>query len=603
MERLIPAEGVLPSRYKMDCYPQQPPPPPEQMYPQPQPQQQQQHGLDEASGADAVNIEPTNIFTTDPHATMQQQGDNTVLNAAAALLSIPSHLAAASSSHPYESSWKNESKFDPYSQYPYSHHASYNGNTHATTALLDLVSPVGMLPLAHAATNSHTNATTSLFTMQQQPQQDAIASMSSANNDDNRNDKQQPAYYYEGTCSLSLPEDDDFLSPLHSFIRRYCVEAFTATPKDASESQFGRSHGSRVVPGQVGIRCCFCAPKQDHGHVGRGANLGHESGLHHVAEFDVHHPSSPRRERAVCFPSSLKNIYHSIETWQRRHSLVCEDIPNWVRLSMAELCKTSKSGAGGRRQYWEESARRIGLANTNHGIRFVRPPGQNIEHRAVPLLVVEDHEAARNVSAPFGNENGQPASPLLVASALVDLEPVAMQLPGQPVVHDEDKSLVKDYLYVLLDQMEQCYFSEEDRAGGRSKVKDSPIGYPGMQCRHCKGKAGFGRYFPGSLAALTSANSDRNIYNHIMKCRRCPQPIKDELAMLQQQHQTLKNRRGSRKLFFEKIWSRLHGIDADGEHFHQGNHESVRDDAHDAAAGACHNMVRVVGIEEEGIEI
>jgi hypothetical protein len=136
------------------------------------------------------------------------------------------------------------------------------------------------------------------------------------------------------------------------------------------------------------------------------------------------------------------------------------------------------------------------------------------------------------------------------------LESVA---PGIPVVRDEDKSLVKDYLYVLLDQMEQCYFSEEDRAGGRSKVKDCPIGYPGMQCRHCKGKAGFGRYFPGTLAALTSANSDRNIFNHILKCRRCPQNVKDELALLQQQHQTLKNRRGSRKLFFEKIWARLHG--------------------------------------------
>jgi hypothetical protein len=190
---------------------------------------------------------------------------------------------------------------------------------------------------------------------------------------------------------------------------------------------------------------------------------------------------------------------------------------------MTELIENSKSGAGGRRQYWEESAQRIGLADTSNGIRFTRTPGDLGESRDdVSLATVEHGE------------------------------------PRHPVVYPEDSELVTDYLFTLLDQMETCRFTEEDRAGGRSKVKDCPVGFPGMQCKHCGGKAGFGRYFPASRAALTSANSDRNIFNHIRKCRRCPQPIQQRLMKLQAEHQQMKNRRGSRKLFFEKVWKRLH---------------------------------------------
>lgn len=301
--------------------------------------------------------------------------------------------------------------------------------------------------------------------------------------------------FFNGSTSLTLDSDEDFLSPLHTFMRRYCVEAFSASAADAMEPRFGGTHNGRVIPGQVGIRCMYCK----------------------------HRPAGQRRERAVCFPSSLKNIYHSIETWQRRHSIVCQDIPLWVKRSMAELIERSKSGAGGRRQYWEESARRLGLADTSNGIRFIRPPGDVGETRDDASLSTVDPEESRF-----------------------------------PVVAPEDSELVTEYLFMLLDQMETCRFTEEDRAGGRSKVKDCPVGFPGMQCKHCCGKAGFGRYFPTTLAALTSANSDRNIFNHIKKCRRCPRPLQERLIQLQKEHQQLKNRRGSRKLFFEKVWNRLH---------------------------------------------
>ena len=130
--------------------------------------------------------------------------------------------------------------------------------------------------------------------------------------------------------------------------------------------------------------------------------------------------------------------------------------------------------------------------------------------------------------------------------------------PSVPLVNLKDKDMVTDFLFVLMDQMETCQFAEEDRSGGRSKVKDYPVGFGGMQCKHCRGMAGFGRYFPSSINALALANSDRNIYNHLKKCRKCPESIKQELQELQTQ-ESVKNKRGSRKQFFSKIWTRIHG--------------------------------------------
>jgi hypothetical protein len=297
--------------------------------------------------------------------------------------------------------------------------------------------------------------------------------------------------WHTGCISLSLPEDEEVLSPLHCFMRRYCVEAFTAAPEDVATPRYGKSHGLKVVAGQVGIRCMYCK----------------------------HRPVGKRPERAVCYPSSLKNIYHSIETWQRRHSLVCPDIPVWVRQSMVELMESSKSRAGGRRQYWEDSATRLGMVDTHSGVRFIREPG-----------AVE-------------------AAPPINPSGFVP----------KKVVQDEDKEMVTDYLFLLMDQMETCQFTEEDRSGGRSKIKNNTVGFPGMQCKHCQGKAGFGRYFPSSVNALALANSDRNINNHLQKCRRCPAEIKAELVRLQKDSTQGKNRRGLRKLFFRRVWERMHG--------------------------------------------
>ena len=315
-------------------------------------------------------------------------------------------------------------------------------------------------------------------------------------NESTKHATNKPSRSFSGCISLALPHDSESLSPLHCFMRKYCVEAFAAEEPDLVTPRYGKAHTGRVTLGQVGIRCIHCK----------------------------HRPPHERQERSVCFPSSLKNIYHSIETWQRRHSLVCRDLPLWIKTSMTELMQKSRAGAGGRRQYWEESARLLGMETTSHGVRFVRVPGD------IGLEIIPEQEEA----------------------------PVAEESTSIPVVRRHEKELVTKYLYMLLEQMETSRFTEQDRSGGRSKIKDCPVGFPGMQCRHCRGKAGFGRYFPTSVQALASANSDRNIFNHIVKCRKCPQHIREHLKVLQKDHVSTKNRRGQRKHFFESVWMRLH---------------------------------------------
>lgn len=371
---------------------------------------------------------------------------------------------------------------------------------------------------------------------------------------------------------MALDSDEDFLSPLHCFMRRHCVEAFVANPADAAavaaaaaattttttttaSTSHSPSHG-RVAPGQVGIRCLHCKHRSPH----------------------------HRAERAVCYPSTLKNVYHSIETWQRRHSLVCRDIPSWVKRDLAALVQTSRSGAGGRRAYWEAAARRVGLVDTPRGIRCI----------VVGRSTTAEGQAGRSPSLLRAEApSSSPVRPTTTALPTSGGTTAAAASAGRPVVEPEDRELVTDYLFLLLDQMEACAFTEEDRAGGRSKVKDCPVGFPGMQCKHCGGKAGFGRYFPATPGALTSANSDRNIYNHLLKCRRCPEHVRHQLiqAGANRLHHTHththphrggdhnssdghsssddcdavpilphhpKNRRGSRKVFFQRVWGRLH---------------------------------------------
>ena len=143
---------------------------------------------------------------------------------------------------------------------------------------------------------------------------------------------------------------------------------------------------------------------------------------------------------------------------------------------------------------------------------------------------------------------------------------------GEQLVIEEDRLLLTDYFYYLMKQLRPVRFSESDRrtrGGKREKVK---IGYGGLQCAHCVDVPNSRKFFWSNVDRL--ANSFAEIPTHVLKCRRCPQPTKDALLVLKNRHAEQMSRlsRGSQKVFFRRMWRRLHEDDP--------NDESTADDEH-----------------------
>lgn len=149
------------------------------------------------------------------------------------------------------------------------------------------------------------------------------------------------------------------------------------------------------------------------------------------------------------------------------------------------------------------------------------------------------------------------------------------------LVLEEDKLLLTDYFFYLMKQLRLCRFSEADRktrGGKREKIK---LGYGGLQCVHCADVPNSRKFFWSNVDRL--ANSFAEIPGHVLKCRRCPQQTKEALMQLKQFHpeQMARLPRGSQKVFFRRMWRRLHDEDtqanamATGSPMDQSNSENV----------------------------
>jgi hypothetical protein len=131
---------------------------------------------------------------------------------------------------------------------------------------------------------------------------------------------------------------------------------------------------------------------------------------------------------------------------------------------------------------------------------------------------------------------------------------------GQLVL-DEDKLLLTDYFFYLMKQLRLCRFSEADRKTRGGKREKIQIGFGGLQCIHCIDANNARKFFWSNVDRL--ANSFAEIPGHVLKCRHCPQQTKDALYQLKQFHpeQMARLPRGSQKVFFRRMWRRLHDED------------------------------------------
>jgi len=135
-------------------------------------------------------------------------------------------------------------------------------------------------------------------------------------------------------------------------------------------------------------------------------------------------------------------------------------------------------------------------------------------------------------------------------------DPEAAAIPK--LVLDEDHLLLTDHFFWLMKQLRLVRFTESDRktrGGKREKIK---VGYGGLQCIHCANLPMSRKFFWSNVDRL--ANSFAEIPGHVLKCRRCPQANKDALMRLKKGHpdQMSKLPRGSQKIFFRRMWNRLH---------------------------------------------
>lgn len=287
--------------------------------------------------------------------------------------------------------------------------------------------------------------------------------------------------------------------PLVDYTSDHSVRrAFSAGSEDAALS----SKRGKILEGQVGIRCVFCK----------------------------HIPVHNRFTGAVSYPVSIFGIYDSVKRLQRIHLFGCPYVSQEMK-DRLEDARSQGSSVHNARQYWIDSAKALGMIDTNAGIRFCKNPSSTLDKHNDDST--ENQEANNTVESSL-------------KSSICECK--------EPLVRRTDLKSVPLFVYRLMEQVERCVFTEEDRFIARSK---GAIGKPGFQCRHCAGRGGCGKYFPCNSKALSTNSTSQNILTHVLKCSKCPDEIKNDLIELKSR----KDRRGLgpgwRRDFFELVWDRL----------------------------------------------
>jgi len=204
-------------------------------------------------------------------------------------------------------------------------------------------------------------------------------------------------------------------------------------------------------------------------------------------------------------------------------------LPADVKEKFLSLQRASSKGSKGlaTRQYWVTSARKIGLVDTARGIRFGRDPSRP-EATSMSLDILA--QVAFNVTT-----------------------------ASRPLVLPEDKPFIAEFLYVVMEQLQPCRFTEADR--NKRRLKD--VGCIGVECKHCAGQVDGRKFFWSSVNAVES--NFVSVHTHMMECRMAPDGLKKQLAELKmlRKEQTAALKTGSQKAFFSRVWGRLHGSDGD----------------------------------------
>lgn len=297
-----------------------------------------------------------------------------------------------------------------------------------------------------------------------------------------------------GTIPLSMKEDAHWLIPLHCFVRKH-LHIFHATEKDLKRHNNGKAKPVQI--GQIGIACPYCLR------------------------------SFPRSQMkaGVYFPSTITNVYSASLNLLARHMPICEAFPRSLK-EMFHSLKFDEGRSAASKKYWYDSAKKLGLVDTEAGIRY--------SPRLSPSRTDPNHAFAEEIPT------------IRVVKELV--------IP-------EDQVFTTEFIYYIMQQYQRCNLSEADRIGRR---RSCPINFPGLECQYCQSNCGFGsRLFPTSFKSFSDTTKTiAKMNKHLLKCRDCPSSVKTSIEDYRGIHLEQKSRMriGSLKAFCTRVWDRLHDI-------------------------------------------
>ena len=179
-------------------------------------------------------------------------------------------------------------------------------------------------------------------------------------------------------------------------------------------------------------------------------------------------------------------------------------------------------------------------------------PTQNQHFPETPISRQTDDATYRAAIELLTKKTNDNARPLIQGSDV-----------GKALIDKSDAGPLTDYFYHMMQQLVVCRFSNEDRMTRGGKRENINIGYGGLQCIHCIDASSPRKFFWSNVNRL--ANSFAEIPNHVLKCKHCPDNMKDALLVLKSRHadQMQMLPRGSQKDFFRRMWRRLHDGDTE----------------------------------------
>jgi len=187
------------------------------------------------------------------------------------------------------------------------------------------------------------------------------------------------------------------------------------------------------------------------------------------------------------FPSSIRSLAQvdSCQHMIKHVTLKCTKIPPELRKQLLDMGPTEAGGEGGghRSRYGSRKMffRRV----------WSRLHGESVSDKASHSNGASEGDDVKSSSAAQESLKQE-----WKKEDTTDWEKV---LDGATIVSLDDQGLISPAQFAAMAQMKACRLTKTDKTGW---YKDRPIGFGGFCCRHCGGKASFGRYFVRSSFVL-----------------------------------------------------------------------------------------------------